>query len=137
MLNTVAVVGRLTADPDLKSLGDTTLANFRIAVKRDRKDKSGDYPTDFFSVTAFGHTAEFVGNYVGKGRLVSVAGRLQYREWNAQDGGKRSAVEIVAESVNALDRRDEAEEATPPPTTRQPLQNERVQDDDEDPFGDA
>src|SRR5205823_3498076 len=79
-----------------------------IAVDRFTKDESGNYETDFFNVVAWRRSAEFAANYLTKGRLVSVDGRLQTRSWVAQDGTKRSVVEIVADNIQGLDRKGDA-----------------------------
>ena len=120
MLNRVCLVGRLTADPELRYTGSgVAVANFRIAVQRNFKNQAGEYDTDFINVVAWRSTAEFVSNYVTKGRLVSVDGQLQIRNWETQDGQKRQTAEVVADSVQALESRKEREGAAaaeaPPP----------------------
>lgn len=109
MLNHVAVMGRLTADPELRhTTGGIAVASFRVAVDRDFKDKeTGQRGVDFFPVVAWRQTAEFVSRYLGKGRLVAVSGRLQIREYTDRDGNKRSITEIVAENVYFADSRPE------------------------------
>ncbi|MDE2127763.1 MAG: single-stranded DNA-binding protein [Armatimonadetes bacterium] len=105
MLNRVILIGRLVADPEIRYSGDgTPVARIRIAVDRKRKDESGNKVADFFSAVAFSQSARFLEQYVQKGRLVAIDGRLQTNQWTAQDGTKRSTVEIVAEDVQALDR---------------------------------
>lgn len=101
MLNRVTMMGRLTADPELRhTQTGTAVASFRIAVERDFKDKTtGERGTAFFSVTAWSHTAEFVSRFFTKGRMAVVDGRLQTREWQNKDGEKRFATDIVADNV--------------------------------------
>ncbi|MCL5283712.1 MAG: single-stranded DNA-binding protein [Armatimonadetes bacterium] len=105
MLNRIVLVGRLTRDPELKyAPSGTPLVTFGIAVDRRTKSASGDRETDFINIVAFRQTAEFVSQYVGKGRLVAIDGRLQIRSWTATDGTRRTSAEVIAESVQALDR---------------------------------
>ena len=100
MLNRICLVGRLTADPELRYTGSgVPVANFRLAVDRDFKNQQGERETDFINIVAWRQRAEFAGNYLHKGRLVSVDGRLQIRNWEAQDGQKRQTAEVVADIV--------------------------------------
>jgi single-strand DNA-binding protein len=111
MLNRVVMIGRLTRDPELKYTPQgVPVATFGIAVQRYTKNETGDYDVDFFNVTAWRRTAEFVQNYVTKGRLVALEGRLQTRSWVDQASGqKRTNFEIVADNVEALERRTDGE----------------------------
>jgi single-strand DNA-binding protein len=82
------------------------VASLRIAVNRITKNDQGEYESDFFNVTAWRRTAEFCSNYLTKGRLISLDGRLQTRSWVDQASGqKRTAFEIVADNIEGLDRR--------------------------------
>ena len=94
-------MGRLGADPELrKTQSGTAVANFRLAVDRDFKDKNtGERTTDWIDVVAWRQTAEFVARYFTKGRMAVVEGRLQVRGWTDKDGNKRSTTEVVADSV--------------------------------------
>lgn len=104
MLNLVAVVGRLVADPELKyTPSGVAVCSFRIAVNRRFKGESNEQTADFFDVVAWRQQAEFVANYMSKGRLVSVSGRLRQDTWVQQDGQKRSRVQIVADDVQGLE----------------------------------
>jgi single-strand DNA-binding protein len=85
------------------------VASMGIAVNRYTKNEQGDYETDFFDVVAWRRTAEFAQNYLTKGRLVAVDGRLQNRSWVGQDGVKRTKTEIVADDIQGLDRRGDAQ----------------------------
>lgn len=99
MLNNVTIMGRLTADPELrKTGGGTSVTTFTLACERDFKT-DGEKQADFFEVVAWKHTAEFVSKYFAKGRMAVVSGRLQTRSWTDKDGNKRKAVEIVADNV--------------------------------------
>lgn len=113
MLNRIIFIGRLTKDPESQyTSSGIALAKFSVAVDRFTKNpETGEKETDFFDVVAWRRTAEFVTQYLTKGRLVAVEGRLQIRSWVAQDGTKRKAAEIVADSVQGLDRPKDGEGA--------------------------
>jgi single-strand DNA-binding protein len=99
MLNQTILLGRLTRDPELKTVSDgASVANFTLAVDR---PKYGDKEkqTDFVNIVAWRKTAEFVSKYFVKGQLVYVSGRLQTRTWQAEDGTKRYATEVVSDDV--------------------------------------
>jgi single-strand DNA-binding protein len=110
-INRVVLVGNLTRDPELKHTpGGTPVCSLRIAVNSRRKDESGQWTDkpNYFSVSVFGNQAESCSQYLSKGRPVAIDGRLDWREWQTQDGSKREAVEIVAESVQFLGSRGDA-----------------------------
>jgi single-strand DNA-binding protein len=108
-INTVVITGNLTRDPELRSLpSGTSVCKMRVAVNSRRKDSSSGEWVDkpnYFDVTVWGAQGENCANYLSKGRPVAVSGRLEWREWEAQDGGKRQAVEIIADSVQFLGSR--------------------------------
>lgn len=105
MLNRVVLIGRLASDPELRyTPSGVAVANFRLAVSRRVANAQGENEADFFSVVAWRQAAEFAANYLTKGRLVAIDGRLQSRSWVAQDGTRRNVVEIVADIVRALER---------------------------------
>jgi single-strand DNA-binding protein len=105
-INRVVVSGNLTRDPELRSTpSGTSICKLRIAVNTRRKDASGQWvdKPNYFDVTVWGAQGENCAQYLQKGRGVAIDGRLEWREWDATDGsGKRSAVEIVADSVQFL-----------------------------------
>ena len=105
-INRVVLVGRLTRDPEAPrtTTSGKSVMNFSIAVTKRFKPQDGSPDADFFTVVAWGQTAEYVANYLTKGRLVAVDGRLQARKYTTQDGQNREVVEIVAETVQGLDR---------------------------------
>jgi len=82
-------------------------------VDRLFKNAAGERETDFINIVAWRQRAEFAANYLGKGRLVAIDGRLQIRQWTTQDGQKRSTAEVVADDVQGLDRPREAAAAMP------------------------
>ena len=108
MINRVVLVGRMAADPELKyTPSGVAVANFRIAVNRNRPNQQGEREADFIRVVAWRQNAEFAANYLGKGRLVAIDGRIQSRSWQTPDGQRRSMTEVVADSVQALGPRPE------------------------------
>jgi single-strand DNA-binding protein len=110
-INVVALTGNLTRDPELRHLDSgTAVCKLRIAVNSRRKDGSGNWvdKPNYFDVTVWGAQGENCSTYLSKGRPVAVQGRLEWREWEAQDGGKRQAVEIIADSVQFLGSRGDA-----------------------------
>ena len=109
-INVVAITGNLTKDPELRSTpSGTSVCKLRVAVNSRRKDgSSGEWvdKPNYFDVTVWGAQGENCANYLSKGRPVAVQGRLDWREWEAQDGSKRQAVEVVADTVQFLGSRD-------------------------------
>lgn len=104
-MNKVALVGRLTRDPEIRYTSDNQMAitRFTIAVDRTFK-KDGQQTADFLPIVVFGKIAENVHKYMGKGRLVAVSGRLQSRTWDDQEGKRRYSYEVIADEVGFLDR---------------------------------
>jgi|SRR5579862_501989 len=104
-INRVVLVGRLTRDPELRTTQTgKSVCDFSIAVTKRVKPQDGSPDADFFRVTAWGQTADYVSTYLTKGRLVGLDGRLQSRKYTASDGQNREVVEIVADNVQGLDR---------------------------------
>ena len=105
-INRVVITGNLTRDPELRSLqSGNSVCSLRIASNSRRKDgASGEWvdKPNYFSVTVWGAQGENCARFLSKGRPVCIDGRLDWREWQAQDGSKRESVEIVAESVQFL-----------------------------------
>lgn len=101
MLNTITIMGRLTATPELKTTpGGIYVTSFTLAVERDFKDKeTGEKATDFIDCVAWRGTAEFITRFFSKGRMAVVSGRLQLRDYTDNSGNKRRAAEVVAENV--------------------------------------
>lgn len=138
-MNMVALIGRVVADPELRyTPSGVAVTTLRLAVDRRFKSESGEKETDFFDVIAWRQSAEFASNYLGKGRLVGVTGRLQQRSWVQQDGQKRSKIEVVADSLQGLDRPQGGQAGPPPPGDEQapsaPPPAEADADMDYDPF---
>jgi single-strand DNA-binding protein len=115
-LNKVILGGRLTADPELKQTpSGVSVCTFGIAVNRrfTSKDASAQTQADFFNVTAWRATAEFVSKYFRKGSSICVVGSLQNRTWTDQQGAKHYATDIVADEVNFVDSRNETASSAP------------------------
>jgi single-strand DNA-binding protein len=111
-INRVVLVGNLTRDPELRHTpSGTAVCSLRLAVNTRRKDESGQWTDkpNYFDVTVWGQQGENCAQYLAKGRPVAIDGRLEWREWEAQDGSKRQAVEVVADSVQFLGGRGEGE----------------------------
>ena len=108
-INSVVVTGNLTRDPELRHLNSgTAVCKLRIAVNTRRKNGDGEWvdKPNYFDVTVWGAQGENCSTYLSKGRPVAVQGRLEWREWQNDNGDKRQAVEIIAESVQFLGSRD-------------------------------
>jgi single-strand DNA-binding protein len=110
--NRVILAGNLTRDPELRFTSDgVPVCSFGLAVNR---VFSRNEEVDFFDISAWRDLGERVANYKKKGDPVLVEGRLQYRTWEAQDGSKRSKVDVVADNVQFLGRPGEPEDAGAP-----------------------
>lgn len=111
-LNVVTIVGRLTADPEMRATtSGTSIASLRLAFTSSRKNSStGEWEdeSNYIGVTVFGNHGEAIARYASKGTKVAVKGRLRYREWET-DNGKRSVIEVVADRVYLLDSRNSSE----------------------------
>ena len=111
MLNHITIMGRLVADPELRTTPQgVTVATMRLAVDRDFKNKqTGERETDFINVVAWRQTAEFVSRFFTKGRMAVVEGRLQIRDWTDREGNKRRSAEVIADNVYFGDSKRDAE----------------------------
>lgn len=104
--NQVIIMGNLTRDPEVRTIpSGQSVCSFSLAVNRSWTGSDGQTQesVDFFDIVAWGKLGELVGQYLRKGRKALVVGRLQTRTWDAQDGSKRKATEIVASDVTFLD----------------------------------
>ncbi|MBI2914614.1 MAG: single-stranded DNA-binding protein [Firmicutes bacterium] len=103
MLNKVILIGRLTADPELRyTPSGVAVTGFTLAVNRSFTNQQGEQETDFIDVVAWRKLAEICAAHLSKGRLVAVEGRLQIRSYDASDGTRRKAAEVVADDVRFL-----------------------------------
>ncbi len=107
MLNNVVLIGRITRDPELRTVasGQSTVS-FSIAVERNFKDQNGETQADFINCVAWRNQADFIARYIKKGFLISVQGRLQTRSYLDQNQQNRFVTEVVVENVSNLQPRD-------------------------------
>jgi single-strand DNA-binding protein len=106
-LNRAQIIGNLTRDPELRNTpSGQTVANFGVATSSVWTDAAGQRQekTEFHNIVVWGKLADICGQYLHKGKKVFIEGRLQTREWEAQDGQKRRTTEIIADSMIMLDR---------------------------------
>lgn len=107
MLNCAVIMGRITADPELRTVGNgQSVCGFSVAVERNYA-VNGQRKTDFINVVAWRQTAEFVAKYFQKGQMIAVQGSIQTRDYEDRNGNKRTATEIVAESVSFTGSKEE------------------------------
>jgi single-strand DNA-binding protein len=112
-INRVTLVGRLTRDPELRHLpSGSPVLQLGLAVNGRQKDEAGNWTDkpNFFDIKVFGNQAEMLSQHLAKGRRVGIDGRLDWSSWEAQDGSKRSKVEVVAFQVQFLDSRGDGGE---------------------------
>lgn len=148
MLNRVILIGRLTQDPELRYTNTgTAVASFSLAVDRMRNNQAGERETDFIPIVVWQKQAELVAQYLHKGRLAAVDGRLQIRSYENKEGQKVRVAEVVAESVRFLDRGETPGGGMPSnnagmtrpgaaPTNRPKPEPSRTQQFEDDPFAD-
>ena len=118
--NQAIVMGNLTRDPELRSTpSGQQVASFSVATNRVWNDPSGERKeaVEYHEIVAWGKLGELAAQYLAKGRKVMVIGRLQTRQWEAQDGSKRQRTEIVATDVNFLDSRGDGAAAPAAPAS--------------------
>lgn len=108
MLNRIILIGRLTRDPELRytPTNNTPVCTFTLAVDRSRKNAQGERETDFINIVVWSKLGENCANYLAKGKLAAVDGRLQIRNYTDKDGNRRSITEVVAEDVRFLSPKD-------------------------------
>lgn len=107
MINNVVLVGRLTKDPVLRKAGESSVCAFTLAVDRSFKNSEGEREADFIPVLAWGKLGETCAEYLKKGRLAGITGRLQVRYWEDDAAQRRFAAEVVADDVRFLDKAKE------------------------------
>lgn len=124
MINRTILVGRLTRDPELKKTQKgVSVVSFTLAVNRTYK-KEGEQDADFINCVAWRNQADFLGNYITKGALLGVEGRIQTRTYEDQTGKTVYITELVCETVQALEskqQRDKQETYVPAPKVEEPL----------------
>lgn len=137
MLNTAILMGRLTANPELRyTPNDVAVTSFTLAVDRSYVKSGADRQVDFIDIVAWRQTAEFVCRYFNKGQLIAVQGSIQTRSYTDKDGNKRKAFEVVADNVHFAESKKEKSNE-PVVTTPKNDDFEEVVSDDDLPFNQA
>ncbi|MCL2301233.1 MAG: single-stranded DNA-binding protein [Firmicutes bacterium] len=156
MLNSAIIMGRLTAEPELKSAAGTTVCSFTVAVDGRSKDQRGERQTNFIRCVAWRERAEFLSRYFHKGSMVAITGYIQVRQYEDKNGNKREAVEIVADRIDFTgeknpgnaggfrddiplppappERQGQAIQPAPAYSTAQPADFDEIAGDDDLPF---
>ena len=115
MYNKAILIGRLTADPELKQTPNgVSVCSFSIACDRPFSRKSGEKQTDFINIVAWRQNAEFVSRYFSKGRLIGIDGSIQTRNYEDKNGNRRTAVEVVADRAFFVDSKSSASASSAP-----------------------
>jgi len=131
-VNKVILIGRLGADPEVRyAPSGNAVANFNIATNRSYKDREGNQQeqTDWHRIVAWTRLAEFAKQYLHKGMRVYVEGRLQYRDWQDQNGVKRNVTDVIANDIQMLESLGERAELV---DQEKPSSDLEVPDDDDD-----
>lgn len=126
MINRVILMGRLVADPELKTTNTgVSVTSFRVAVDRNYVKAGAERQADFFDIVAWRSAAEFVCRYFSKGSLIAVDGQLQSRQYQTKDGQNRTAIEVVADNVSFTGERRDNTYSRPndEPVVTQPYQS--------------
>lgn len=135
MLNKVILIGRLARDPELRyTPGGTAVTRLVLAVDRSFVNRQGEREADFIDVVVWQKQAETCANYLGKGRMVAVEGRLQVRSYEDNQGIRRRVTEVVADNVRFLDRPKDAGAEHPAGLAEGPFGEDVPFNEDEVPF---
>lgn len=131
MVNCAVIMGRLVADPELRTTGSgVSVTSFAVAVDRRFANKDEEKQADFIDVVAWRQTADFVCKYFRKGSMIAVQGNIQTRMYEDKDGNKRKAVEIVADNVSFCgSKSDSAKTDTNTSAQNTSLVNGKLDDD--------
>ncbi|HEL1995961.1 single-stranded DNA-binding protein [Streptococcus suis] len=134
MINNVVLIGRLTRDVELRyTPNNVAVGAFTLAVNRNFKNASGDREADFINCVIWNKQAENLANWTKKGHLIAITGRIQTRSYDNQQGQRVYVTEVVAESFQVLEKRDNSanyssmDEQMPPGISGQPMD---ISDDD-------
>lgn len=129
------LIGRLTKDPELRySQAGVAIATFTLAVDRKFKNAQGERETDFIPCVTYRQLAELAANYLSKGKLAAVDGRIQVSSFTGQDGKRRWSTEIVAEDIRFLSPKDSANQGAVGRTADGTVYGHEVSLDDDIPF---
>lgn len=133
MLNRVVLVGRLTKDPELRyTQSGVAVTNFTLAVNRPFKNQNGESEADFINCVVWRKPAENAANYLKKGSLCGIDGRIQTRNYDGQDGKRVYVTEVVADSVQFLEPKKDSQQSNYQPSKQSdPFNGEPVSIDDE------
>lgn len=113
MLNCVTLMGRLVADPEVRTTNSgKSVANFSIAVERSFAKAGEQRQTDFINIVAWESQANFISRYFGKGSMIAIQGAIQTRNYEDKDGNKRTAFEVLAREVSFCGSKNESSPAT-------------------------
>ena len=130
-LNHVTLIGRLTRDPELKQIGETSVAKFSLAVGSSYKS-NGEIKKEasFFDCEVWGKLADVLGEYASKGKQIAIAGKLKQETWDGQDGKKNSKIKIRVENFQLLGSKDgQTANSDVPTESGLPTENEQSDDD--------
>lgn len=114
MINSVVLVGRITKDPEIRyTQSNIASVSFTIAVDRGFSGQNGERQSDFINCVAWRQSAEFMSSYIKKGYMIGITGRIQTRNYQAQDGTTRYVTEVVCDTVRNLQQRDQNADTNP------------------------
>ena len=108
-MNKVALIGRLTKEPEIITTAKTTIATFTTAVDRKYKDNNGQRQADFISCKAFGSTAEFIGKYFSKGQKIALSGSIQTGSYTNKDGATVYTTDVIVDEAEFVESKQKAE----------------------------
>ena len=136
MINNVTLMGRMTADAELRATtSGTSVAQFTIAVDRDYVKSGEERKTDFINIVVWGRTADFVTSYFHKGDMIAIVGSIQVRNYTDKNGNKRYVTEVVAEKVSFCGGKKESSNTSHGTLNINPYDDiEEIDNDDSLPF---
>ena len=124
-INRVLISGNLTRDPETRrTAGGTAVLSFGVAVNdRAKNQQTGEWEDrpNFVDCVMFGTRAEAVGRYLSKGSKVAIEGKLRWSQWQAQDGSKRSKIEVIVDEIEFMSRREDGAQAAAPQPAAAPV----------------
>lgn len=126
MINNVVLVGRITKDPEIRyTSSNIASCSFTLAVDRGFISQSGERQSDFINCVAWRQSADFMSQYIKKGYMMGITGRIQTRSYQAQDGTTRYVTEVICDSVQNLQPRDAAVVQSSQPQSAQPARSQK------------
>ena len=136
-MNSVNLIWRVARDPERRETPNgSTVAEFSIAVDKRKGKRDDDQEPNWFRVSTFGQQADYVLDFISKGRLVAITGRLEHRKYQDRDGNNRETISIIADNVQGLDRprEDDAPQPSRKPAAKGRGPQPTADDLDDDPF---